>query len=550
MRKTKRIFLLFSLSDNMKIIIIFTYICIFTCKAIEYQQGINPKLIFIHFGTVFETNKIANLKIKINTKTIFERNDWLEKHINKIMDICTKLDENQICESIKSFAVIKNNQFRQQYKGKRFANFINIEMQGNIFDQIAINDIKNSISENRFSLFNQTQLLNETWNMQRKINSQTSNELNDIYDELSNIKNETISIQMNIHLNKIIQSVVLDILRNSEIHDSINNIIRDPFPSDILKIINFNNILNVFKQLNSTIRPEELIANSRELNIYNILTLSKLKSNMDKNLLIIDIEIPITISSWKIFKIYPTIFKRGSELIEISNISKYFLENDQNDHLPFSINELSQCISTTWDTFCCTINKSRMPLESCEADVRYQDKLNKCQTRLSIDKQKIIKINESMIYLNNFAYQRVFWGCFNFERMLEFNDSVWINSLPGCHIRIRNKMFIIPKETDQLLEPSFILNSSDLIHLKHDFQIQIYNGTDVERKFTDQIAEIENKLEYLSNRTSKEIGDPNKSMSSIFRNIKWTITPFGFLSYTTLITIIVILAVIIYCMRK
>lgn len=519
--------------------------CIFTCIAIEIQHGIHPKeLIFINFGTVFQTDNLVNLKIKISTSNISEESKMMESHLNRIMDICSKLVENTICKPIENFMNIKNNQFKQQHRIKRFLDIrlLDITFNGNIFDQFGESQIRKDILENRYALFNQTQILNNTWTVQRRMNNETLIELSNMYNEIHKIENESISMKRNIRLSEITQSVMLEILRNSEIYDAINNILRDPVPSDILKITNSNDMYNIFKGLNSTIQSHELIANSPELNIYDILSLSKMKAKMNGHILKINIDIPITTSPWRIFKIHPIIFKKGSELVEITNVSKYFLENEHHEHLLFSTDELRQCHSSVHDIFCCTFNTTNVHLNSCESNVRYKNKLDGCQTEPSVDRQRIIQINESMIYLNNFDNQRVIWGCFNFEKMFEVNDSVWINSLPGCHVKIRNRMFVVPSEGDQTdLEPQFVLDPGSSDHFKYDFKVQMRNGTIRKEEFSDQIRDIEDKLKYLANQTRKMIENSNVSIKPNIKVLSWFTESFEIFLCMILLAIIIVL---------
>lgn len=155
-------------------------------------------------------------------------------------------------------------------------------------------------------------------------------------------------------------------------------------------------------------------------------------------------EVPITTTSWKILKIYPTIFRKGSELVEITNVSDYLLEHEYNEHLLFSIDELKQCHSSTRNIFCCTFDTFHSHLNTCETDSRYGHKLDKCQTKPSIDKQKIIGINESMIYLNKLQDQRVIWGCFDFLYPLPqtplpsafLNKNIKTNSIIVFHLQL------------------------------------------------------------------------------------------------------------------
>lgn len=321
------------------------FMCFAVCTTIEIQHGMTPReLIFTTVGSVLQTEKLINLQITINLSKLYQNRNLMETHLDRIIKICTKLKNDTSCKPIENFINIKRDQFKDNNKMGRFID-INFNFEEKAINQGIIDEITNKIRENKNSIFNQTQIIKQTWQMQKSISNQTSRELNNMYEEIHFLKNASAITNMNIRLNEIIQSVILGILRDSEIHTSINNVIRNPQPSDILNLMNYNDIENIFTKINYTIQPHESIANSSQLNIYKILNTSKIRPILNRNILNLVIETPITSSSWTLFKTHPTIFKRGSELSEIDNVADYVLIHNQNKHLLFSESELKRCDS-------------------------------------------------------------------------------------------------------------------------------------------------------------------------------------------------------------
>lgn len=527
--------------QKMKNTLLFSYIMV--CAAIEIQHGIDTnELLFTDYGTVLQTENWLNLKLRVNVHRVFERNDLMNQHLRKISTLCSV--NNTICEPLRKFMSIKNSQIRN----KRFLDIdvMRMQFESNIFDQFRINEIKNDVEDNRRFLFNQTQIMNQTWNLQKGINNETFNELMNVYDSIDALNNQTIHIRNNIRLDEIIQSIILDLLRGSEVHDAIDNVLKEPLPWDILKIVNSNVLYDVFKKLNSSIRHDELMADSRDLNVRTILSLSKIKTEMRGKILTFYMEIPLTTSSWQILKVHPIIFKRGSELLEVSNVSDYLLIHG-NEHVLLSTRELIQCHSWTKNKFCCLLNTTNSHVGTCESDVRNGHGLGKCKMGPSALRYRIIQTNENTIFFNNFDNQRVVWGCSGFERMFETNESIGICSSPGCHVRIRDTLFMVPEEVERIdVESPFTIEIGNENNFEYNLQFHIRNGSTIEKKFSDQIVNIEDKLETLANNTSKKIKS-GLSILSMIEAFSFDESPFEILSFSLVVVVII---VVVICIRK
>lgn len=390
----------------MKLTIII--ICIVACTSIEIQHGIPPKeIIFKATGMILNTKNFINLGIKVNTNNIIEKNFELKSQLDQIVDICGEMNSTN-CKPIENYAKIKNEQLNDHRRTKRFFNVENVQVKmDNPFNQRIIDELRKEISENRVLLHKQNDIHNQTFDMQIDINNRTSKELENIFLDLKFISNKTLTNDINIRLNQLIQSVILGILRNSEIFDALHNMVKNPYPSDVLKVVNHNELYNIFSNLNSTISSHELIANSSELNVFNILELSKIRSNLNKNGLKLSIDTPITTNSWTVFKTYPVIFENGGKLFELTNISEYLLIHNQNDHLLLSKSEFENCFSPIERVYLCTLNEIDSHKNSCEADIMWRHELGLCKSKPAANQVRIVEINEKMIYVNNFNHLNI-----------------------------------------------------------------------------------------------------------------------------------------------
>lgn len=67
--------------------------------------------------------------------------------------------------------------------------------------------------------------------------------------------------------------------------------------------------------------------------------------------------------------------------------------------------------------------------------------------------------------------------------MFTKNNSIWITSLPGCHVRIENQFFIVPVASDGIQTELSLVNSvGGVKRLEYNFHVQVLNGTYLGRK--------------------------------------------------------------------
>lgn len=160
-----------------------------------------------------------------------------------------------------------------------------------------------------------------------------------------------------------------------------------------------------------------------------------------------------------------------------------------------------------WEgTFLCKLDIDNSQRDSCEIDIMYERGLERCQIKSSDKKYQIIKTNQDTIYVNTFRHQVITWGCAHFEKMFEVNNSVWIRSLPGCHVRIANQIFMVPAEVGSIeTEPSLVSNDGHMDRFKYDFHVQIQNTTALPSEYANRSTVIDIKLEQLTNQTSGEV---------------------------------------------
>lgn len=521
----------------------FTIFCtlIIACTAINIFHGNLPEyILFTQEGNVLKTENHFSLKIKININNIYERNKMIDEHLEKIKEICAKIESDN-CQPIQSYVEIKN----QQISNKNIKRQVDIKVFDFNFgssdiDQGAINALKNDIQTNRIIINNATNLINMTYDNQKQKMNEISKELELISENVNEIHNNTISNSLNIRLAHIIQTVVLNIFRNSEIQDIVNNMKKNPNPIDLLKITKKSDLYNIYQNLNRTIQKHETIANSTNLNIFTILSLSKIQTELESNTLEVRINTPIIASSWSLFKTHPLIFQKGKEYVQLTSLSKFIITHTNGESKLFSIEKLNKCFSPIKNIFLCSFQDCTSKKLSCEISVFKNHTLNdQCRIARTNEMTKIIRIDDRKLYANNFKTINMKWGCGNYEKLESIDQNVWIESDPGCQVTINNETFESAMDFGQM-EPSLIANLLEY-QAKDNIRIRIRNNTFLEEMFADKDAKFNDQIQ----KVAKKSEEPIKSLdlnegSNIYTYMKMILAMF----------ILILLIVLLCCIKK
>lgn len=160
----------------------------------------------------------------------------------------------------------------------------------------------------------------------------------------------------------------------------------------------------------------------------------------------------------------------------------------------------------------------------------------------------MIPVNASMVYISNFQKQRIVWRCPGFEKTIEIEDCVWINSLPGCHVRIGNDVFKVPIDAEEIdVEPEFLPNienlDHDLFEFGYDFHIRNHF-------FDNQTMDLDGRLQKIVNQTREEVKSVDLSTSPLGEAFSFTALLSEILSGTTIMMVIICVIIVICCTSK
>lgn len=140
----------------------------------------------------------------------------------------------------------------------------------------------------------------------------------------------------------------------------------------------------------------EIIRNSK---IFDAVQLSKIRSNFENNVLKLTINTPITTSSWTIFRTYPIIFEREDKHLEIANVSEYLLIRGETEHLLISKVKFEKCYCPIERVHLCALNDGNSHRGSCETDVMCRHDLELCKTVQTNNRVRVVKIDSRTIYV-------------------------------------------------------------------------------------------------------------------------------------------------------
>lgn len=250
--------------------------------------------------------------------------------------------------------------------------------------------------------------------------------------------------------------------------------------------------------------------------------------------------IPIINSSWSAYRTVPLIFKRGRGHQILVNVSEVVLVRHDQKHISFSEAELRQCFSPVKSVYLCSLKSHEIHNDSCEANIFWNHTLNqKCYSEKTQQLTQVIRVTERPIYLNNFQATKITWGCRDFEKFQEIDRSVWIESDPGCHVRVENETITAPIDFGQM-EPALVSDVSEL-DLENKYELQVKNNTFPERVFMTKESEFTDKLEKVSRKSQEEVQTVGTDKPSDI---------VAYAGMATTVICIILLIILVNCIRK
>lgn len=237
--------------------------------------------------------------------------------------------------------------------------------------------------------------------------------------------------QKKINFVNIIQFILININENSDISDAIISLIKNPDYTHILKLIGMEKIYAEIKNINQTLGKNELIASETEINIRNILVLSKLKAISDENGIRIMITLPITRNGWNVYEIIHIPLKRGSEVTKVDSNYKFFVDGPNQTYALMTRNDLEKCRRYP-KRFLCQFELIQGP--TCEYEAFAKNNLTRCSFREDYMPQ-VKPINETYFYASVDRNTTLLWSCQGPEQSYYLQQPAWIIFGNNCMLR-------------------------------------------------------------------------------------------------------------------
>lgn len=490
------------------------------CAINIIHQNAPDKILFTNTGSVIKTENYKILKYHLNLTKYMESEQIFKNQTIEIIKICENFPYLSNCLAFTEIFQLKyshentDNRKRRdiedsvtqiilQYifgpSGEKSSNF------NQNLNQDMVNALQSDTKFNRNLIYNQSLLFNETFSLQNKLISSISENIGNLTKEILTIKNTTEIINMENKIIKIVQSFTLSMVKNVETLDAISNLLIDPRPTDLLKILNHLDFQQTMVKLNTTISQHHLIANSKNLNVLDILISSIISVKKVNKFLKLKIKIPITGSSWSLNKINPLIFQEGNEYSEITGITDFILTLNRSSYALMSMAELNSCHKLKTDSYLCSFEPIDTQLITCEGSALIDRETGFCRSIKTTKRMKVIQTGERTYYLNNFDYLRMVWGCMGFEKLVEFKASAWIQLDPSCHMRIENKTFMADGDLgDHQLMPMFVDTIPGLVEFESIDPSRTRNLTIKTESFIKQREELDLRIhEQIKGATRK-----------------------------------------------
>lgn len=306
----------------------------------------------------------------------------LDNYINEIENFKENMKIfEQICEKLK-----EDNKICYAYiyvtKFKKYSEKINFDenlTKSNIRTKRAILEIEGKIYYHIFGLLGQDQAKyyndkideiqtnaekeNELSKQQLsiirsslEINDHTfqdfNNKINEIFSELQKQNNRQL-IQENIHF--LSQSSTIIMINHNELFDIILEIVTNTIQSKIFKLIPNELLKSELKNINKLLPiNKKLPIDTENDDIYKILNALSIRTNLIKNRIIIEIQIPIVFNTeYQLFKSIPIPTQVNDKLIIIKPDQKYFLiDTNHTEIIPLEWTDMQNCKEITTKIIC------------------------------------------------------------------------------------------------------------------------------------------------------------------------------------------------------
>lgn len=401
-------------------------------------------LIFKDVGMISKIERKITYSFRVKLENFIKQKEILRENAIVIMDICLSVSNGTInCEllqKILKLSVEESERPKPLLKASDpFGEWLD-DMFGTgrwfkseRHDQVAIDSIRREIQVNRDLIKNQTQLMNETIQIQNEFSINVTNELRGIKKELNRAEKERKMISL-------IQDAIMMIAVEGKEADTIAELVIRPSPLVLIQLLGENKLKESIIQINKTLENYELLANNRECDVKTVLKFSELSTEELGRDIGIIWHIPVTSNSWKLYEIFPISNRKGGEVVRLYNINSFMAEYNGSYTLMNSV-DLERCYNSN-GLFTCSF--SEFSYETCESQVFYKKPLRLCQYISTNDFYKLIRVSERIFFINTVVETSFVWGCMGPDQVHRLSKDAWVFMEPGCHIKVDEQVYNVP----------------------------------------------------------------------------------------------------------
>lgn len=383
----------------------------------------------------------------------------------------------------------------------------NIEIKPCKIEQDVVNSLQKDIKHNREMIIEQAKILNNTINLQNNITQRVFSQVLNFKNALTDIKNEINTEKREHDFTNLLQSIIMSIINNSNVADAILSLLFKPSPKHILKLIEKEDIMRELKTLNKLLNSDERFVDCQIMDINGILKASEIVAIRDNDKISIEIKIPITKSTeWKLFRVIPIIFKKGSGLFNIIHTADYLVQDHNNHFGLMTKSEFDACKTSNRGKFACSFNEVNIPGKICENEILNGGVGDSCDIVETNDLSRIIRINFNTFMLNTHQNLSIIWGCNKIQRKHEVSDNVWIQLNPGCYLDVLNQHFEVPIENHEIrVETKMVgVNTTGFMIGSVD-KIEYDNDTLITDEFRSQFRNLSRVINDNFNKSNVEV---------------------------------------------
>lgn len=377
-------------------------------------------------GQVANISRYINFDFELNITNLLNQTVVMKENIDNLLEICSDLQPKIDCDLLEVFLRNKISEIdiKNSFRNKRgcFCDFFR-ELFGmkTTNDQEIIDKLQDDIRYNRNLMKNETILLNKTISTQNEINDK-------IFDEISELKNVSKQIDLNVKFMAVTQSVLMALNDDEDIANAIMGIVKTPDYTHVLRLIGFQKINNQLCEAQKSLSKNETISSGTYDSLKRTLALNQIKIAKSNDSMTIRIIAPVILGSWNVSEMVPISFKgeRGMKKLKLRN--RFVVHGIDNAFLNYKLwNSCKKYDNVTICKF--KFNQQK----TCASNLYLHKKFIKCQFGYGT-MPNIVQVNETHIFANVNSEKTFMVQCDGPKHAFKIIKSAWIKIEQGCHL--------------------------------------------------------------------------------------------------------------------